>query len=77
MKIISKIKYCKIILTLILLVLFSVSCTKQERSEIIINEIEMVSYWNCFHRDKCFRFKNYVGGKLFKECFCPNVNFEK
>lgn len=37
---ISKIKYCKIILTLTLLVLFSMSCTKQERSEIIINEIE-------------------------------------
>ena len=37
---ISKIKYCKIILTLTLLVLFSMSCNKQERSEIIINEIE-------------------------------------
>lgn len=40
MKKFSKIKYCKIILTLTLLVLFSMSCTKQERSEIIIKEIE-------------------------------------
>ena len=40
MKKFSKIKYCKIVFMLTLLVLLSVSCTKQERSEIIIKEIE-------------------------------------
>ena len=41
------------------------------------NYQRMVSYWNYFYRDKCFRFKNYIGRKLFKKCFCPNINFEK
>ena len=37
----------------------------------------MVSYWDCFYKDKCWRFKDYVGRKLFRECFLPGVNFEK
>ena len=41
------------------------------------NYQRMVSYWNYFYRDKCFRFENYIGRKLFKKCFCPNINFEK
>lgn len=32
------------------------------------NYQRMVSYWNYFYRDKCFRFKNYIGRKLFKKC---------
>lgn len=29
----------------------------------------MVSYWNEYHRDKCSNFCNYVGRKLYEECF--------
>jgi len=29
----------------------------------------MISYWNEFYRDKCYRFEEYVGRKLFMECF--------
>ena len=37
----------------------------------------MVSYWNEFYRCDYYRFSNYVGTKLFRECFSPNTNFEK
>lgn len=39
----------------------------------------MVSYWNEFYRyrKRYCKFDSYVGTKLFKECFCPNNNFEK
>ena len=40
MEIFSKIKYFRVVLLLSLIPLFSVSCTRQERSEIIIREIE-------------------------------------
>ena len=29
----------------------------------------MVSYWNEFYRNDCYRFNDYVGRKLFIECF--------
>ncbi len=29
----------------------------------------MISYWNEFYRDRCYRYHNYVGYKLYKECF--------
>lgn len=29
----------------------------------------MTSYWNEFYREKCYIFHNYVGYKLYKECF--------
>lgn len=29
----------------------------------------MVSYWNEYYRQECYRFHNYVGYKLYKECF--------
>ena len=28
----------------------------------------MISYWNEFYRDTCFRYEDYVGRKLFIEC---------
>lgn len=37
----------------------------------------MTSYWNEFYREKYSKFDSYIGTKLFKECFCPNTNFEK
>lgn len=29
----------------------------------------MVSYWNEYYRQECYRFHNYVGYRLYKECF--------
>ncbi len=29
----------------------------------------MISYWNEFYRCDCYRYKNYIGRKLFIECF--------
>lgn len=29
----------------------------------------MISYWNEFYRHDCYRFENYIGRKLFIECF--------
>lgn len=29
----------------------------------------MISYWNEFYRWDCYRYENYVGRKLFLECF--------
>ena len=29
----------------------------------------MISYWNEYYRDKCYNFCNYVGKKLYEECF--------
>ena len=32
----------------------------------------MISYWNEFYRHDCYNFENYVGRKLFIECFGAN-----
>ncbi len=37
----------------------------------------MVSYWNEFYRDREFRFRKYIGRKLFRECLGYNRAFEK
>lgn len=29
----------------------------------------MISYWNEFYRDRCYNFHEYIGRKLFRECF--------
>lgn len=29
----------------------------------------MISYWNEYHRDNCYNFCDYVGKKLYEECF--------
>jgi len=29
----------------------------------------MISYWNEFYRNDCYRYENYIGSKLFIECF--------
>ena len=29
----------------------------------------MISYWNEFYRDRCYKFEDYIGRKLFIECF--------
>ena len=34
----------------------------------------MISYWNEFHRNNCYGYKDYVGRKLFIECFGARRN---
>lgn len=37
----------------------------------------MVSYWNEYYRGDVWKLENYVGCKLFRECFAPNVDIER
>ena len=37
----------------------------------------MTSYWNEFYRSDCYRFHNYVGYKLYKNCFNYSRRFER
>ena len=37
----------------------------------------MVSYWNEYYRNQYPKFRDYIGRKLFRECFAPRTNFEK
>ncbi len=30
---------------------------------------KMINYWSLFHRHECYRYKDYIGKRLFKECF--------
>lgn len=38
-------------------------------SSFVLSYNRMISYWNEFYRFDCYRFKDYVGRKLFIECF--------
>jgi len=38
---------------------------------------QMTSYWNEFYRDKYYHFKDYIGRKLFKECFGYSRSMER
>ncbi len=37
----------------------------------------MISYWDYFYRYDCYRYKNYIGKKLFEECFGYSRCMEK
>ncbi len=37
----------------------------------------MISYWNEFYRSKCTDYKNYIGKRLFSECFGYTRSMEK
>lgn len=39
--------------------------------------MKMVNYWNRFYKTKTLNFHNYVGRKLFRECFGYNRKYEK
>jgi hypothetical protein len=36
----------------------------------------MISYWNAFYRDRCYRFHEYIGRKLFRDCFGYSRSYE-
>ncbi len=37
----------------------------------------MISYWDYFYRKDCYRYENYIGKKLFEECFGYSKRMEK
>jgi hypothetical protein len=37
----------------------------------------MISYWNEFYRYECYKYKNYIGRKLFHECYGYVRSMEK
>ena len=37
----------------------------------------MISYWNEFYRNRCYRYRDYVGRKLYMECFGYSRGLEK
>lgn len=37
----------------------------------------MISYWNEFHRNKCYLYKNYIGKKLYEDYFGYTKSMEK
>jgi hypothetical protein len=37
----------------------------------------MISYWNEYYRDRCYSFHQYVGRKLFRECFGYTRSLER
>ncbi len=37
----------------------------------------MISYWNEFYRTQCYKYHNYVGYQLYKECYGYNRSLDK
>lgn len=37
----------------------------------------MISYWNEFYRYECYRYNDYIGKKLYRECFGYNKTGQK
>ncbi len=37
----------------------------------------MVSYWNEFYRGSCYKFHDYVGYRLYKQCFGDGRKYDK
>ncbi len=38
---------------------------------------KMISYWNAFYRIDCYKYKDYVGHKLYIDCFGYTIDLEK
>ncbi len=50
---------------------------KNNLQSFLYSHARMVSYWNEFYRSKWFCYKDYVGRKLFTECFGYTKSMEK
>ena len=46
-------------------------------NQFLKSHARMISYWNEYHRNRCYRYRNYVGRRLFKECFGYSRRLEK
>ncbi len=52
------------------------SFCKDNAESFRISYARMISYWNEFYRDRCYQFHEYIGRKLFRECFGYTRTFE-
>ncbi len=50
---------------------------KKNKGQLCKSYSKMTSYWNEFYRERTFKFHNYVGRKLFRECFGYSRKYEK
>lgn len=50
---------------------------RENMNAFLYGHARMVSYWNCFHRENCRCYRNYVGKRLFEECFGYTRHIEK
>ena len=41
----------------------------ENKSALAKSYARMISYWNQYYRDRCCRYKNYIGHQLFVDCF--------
>ena len=46
-------------------------------SYFLYSHARMISYWDYFYRDRCYKYKNYIGKKLYHECFGYSRKLEK
>ena len=42
-----------------------------------LGHCRMISYWNAYYRYNCYRYKAYIGKKLYSECFGYNKTGQK
>lgn len=55
---------------------FKAICHKNLQS-FLYGHDRMISYWNEFYRTQCYKYHNYVGYQLYKECYGYNRSLEK
>lgn len=46
-------------------------------SYFVYSHARMISYWDCFYRDQCYKYNEYIGKKLYDECFGYTRKYEK
>lgn len=46
-------------------------------SYFVYSHARMISYWDYFYRDRCYKYDDYIGKKLYAECFGYTRKFEK
>lgn len=46
-------------------------------SYFLYSHARMISYWDYFYRDRCYKYKDYIGKKLYHECFGYSRKLEK
>lgn len=50
---------------------------RQNMQSLLYGHARMISYWNEFYRDQCYSYKDYIGKKLFEQCFGYTRGMEK
>ena len=50
---------------------------KENKSTFVKSYARMISYWNVFYRERCYRYENYIGHKLFMDCFGYTRSMER